>query len=519
MPANSFVLDYLYGLEDLPLLINSSGGFYQHPLGSNFGWEILPAFDFFPALEFDSWVTIGTAAQAPGFTFNDVDDSFDAFASGEALYLNPSLPQASFWMTPIDETNYGQGNEENQILIAQLTVDSSAIIHGIINANAEFQSTWGLDQTDFQGMEFNSFNSDFSYIGCTDTLATNYNGALFQIDETCFYPCALELLLEDTTPTCPEESNGVINVSAIGAQYSSSFHLYSGSDLITSNSSGQFTALPSAEYTILVNDAAGCESQIDVDLQEFNQDLITLETNVLAEISCPNADDAAIYAIGMGGSGLFEKFTLSNTAWNGGFFAIQDEFFEGDTCIFYNQGPGNYSVFATDDNGCTSPTHEIEISSPVTPEWNIQSTAPSCTNGDDGSVEISVFVEDSAYLEGVHFNFSNSTFTQNPLDINLLPGIYQIELIDSVGCSYPMEFALDNPADSVDCLGICLSDLNLNGICDSYELFTASSAVSSASCGPNTMWDSELQKCVPNLSCPTDLDNDSTTGASDFLYS
>ena len=42
MPANSFVLEYLYGSEDLPLLINSSGGFYQHPLGSNFGWEILP---------------------------------------------------------------------------------------------------------------------------------------------------------------------------------------------------------------------------------------------------------------------------------------------------------------------------------------------------------------------------------------------------------------------------------------------------------------------------------------------
>ncbi|MDG2208633.1 MAG: hypothetical protein P8K81_01455, partial [Flavobacteriales bacterium] len=50
----------LFGNSDNPWLTMSTGDFYQHPLGADFGGNINPGFfGYFPELEFDSWLTIG----------------------------------------------------------------------------------------------------------------------------------------------------------------------------------------------------------------------------------------------------------------------------------------------------------------------------------------------------------------------------------------------------------------------------------------------------------------------------
>ena len=49
----------LFGNADYPWWTTTTGTFYQHPLGEDFGGNINPGFfSYFPELEYDSWLTI-----------------------------------------------------------------------------------------------------------------------------------------------------------------------------------------------------------------------------------------------------------------------------------------------------------------------------------------------------------------------------------------------------------------------------------------------------------------------------
>ena len=68
-----------------PLTLTSTDGFYQNTLGSNTGWTINPAFfTAFPAIEFDSWITLGVMNQDEVTGQPNTVGLEDAFASFDA---------------------------------------------------------------------------------------------------------------------------------------------------------------------------------------------------------------------------------------------------------------------------------------------------------------------------------------------------------------------------------------------------------------------------------------------------
>ena len=62
-----------------------------------------------------------------------------------------------------------------------------------------------------------------------------------------------------------------------------------------------------------------------------------------------------------------------------------------------------------------------------------------------------------------------------------------------------------------ECGGLCPSDINNNGICDTEE------SGAYIYCGEGTVWNPLTLECEVSSSCPTDLDGDGATAVGDLL--
>ena len=92
----------VFGDAQAPWITSSTGNFYQHPLGDDFGGNIVPGFfSYFPDLEFDSWLTIGAE---PGDEFNALAQQnmylyLPSFNAGEDMVIDTE-DGASIFLSP-----------------------------------------------------------------------------------------------------------------------------------------------------------------------------------------------------------------------------------------------------------------------------------------------------------------------------------------------------------------------------------------------------------------------------------
>jgi hypothetical protein len=116
-------VDAVYGDSDNELTIESSTSFYQNPFGG-YGTPSESLFDFFPSLEFDSFVTIGLlndtgdAMMDIGIDWTDFEDN------GGAIWTDNGT-----WFATPDEPQVREVN--GRVLIGQFTTDGD--ISGFIN--------------------------------------------------------------------------------------------------------------------------------------------------------------------------------------------------------------------------------------------------------------------------------------------------------------------------------------------------------------------------------------------------
>ena len=116
-------VDAVYGDSDNALTIESSTSFYQNPFGG-YGTPSESLFEFFPSLEFDSFVTIGLlndtgdAMMDIGIDWTDFEDN------GGAIWTDNGT-----WFATPDEPQVREVN--GRVLIGQFTTDGD--ISGFIN--------------------------------------------------------------------------------------------------------------------------------------------------------------------------------------------------------------------------------------------------------------------------------------------------------------------------------------------------------------------------------------------------
>lgn len=185
-----------------------------------------------------------------------------------------------------------------------------------------------------------------------------------------------------------------------------------------------------ADTTSAINNLAPGTYTVTVSQGACNETLsftITQPDSMTAQASSLNA-------VCFGGNGQIILTVSGGTApytylWN-----------TGATTSSFNDTAGIYSVTITDAHGCNKVVSGLTISEPNLLQLILTPTPVTCIVGNDGHVDLVVTGGTKPYT----YHWSNGT--TNPNVSNLLPGIYQVVVIDANGC-----IATDT-AD-VQCLG------------------------------------------------------------------
>ena len=181
-PTNDVEVTAMYGTEVAPweMLTTANDGFYNNPVGADFGGSINPMFfAAFPELEYDSWFTIGAE---PGdddglnSAFDSGLTSLDDFNSGGDFIVNTFVggsvfvvPGANAQGVPVD----------GKVLLGQFT--TTGVVSALVNV--QFRDS---DQVSYyaEGM---ALTFPAPGVGCTDEAACNYDADAI-IDSGCVYP-------------------------------------------------------------------------------------------------------------------------------------------------------------------------------------------------------------------------------------------------------------------------------------------------------------------------------------------
>lgn len=201
-----------------------------------------------------------------------------------------------------------------------------------------------------------------------------------------------------------------------------------GENLAGQNSSKKIFGL--AQYTLvdsLVLDWNSGTHEVYYDVA-VNQQLYLIEgASFLEPIEIAYNGDLEICS---GDSIVLDGGEQDNLVWNTGD--------EGQYLTVYNSG--SYSVTATNQFGLSSYSDTVQVVISPTPQVDFDVQGVSCTNADDGSLEVSIST-------GPMQQIVWSTGEENTLVLTGLDGgIYSFTGIDSYGCSVSGEAAIIEPA-------------------------------------------------------------------------
>jgi hypothetical protein len=172
----------VYGDQTIPLVLTSTHGFYQNTIGAPFGWNINPAFfGSFAALEYDSWITIGSEDNLVVGTHNTVGMDMTSFEAGGNLVIDSA--NGGSWFTLFGETA-AQAGADLKVLVAQLTVPLGATISGIFNVQVYVNGNQS-QSTQYHGIEFSI--GPVIVLGCIFESACNYDSEATMDDGSCEY--------------------------------------------------------------------------------------------------------------------------------------------------------------------------------------------------------------------------------------------------------------------------------------------------------------------------------------------
>lgn len=407
-------LSAVYGLAGEPLVISSTEPFYQTSLGANVGSDILAAlFGTFPQVEFDSFVTIGRASNAdPGVGITAQQSAaepwLDNFAAGGDIEMNGVIGGAWFTLFGVDAVNAIAG-PDSKVLIGQFTTQGE--LSGFVNAQV-FVEGVQANQSTVVGIPFSS-NVD-AVFGCTNPEADNYDPAATVDDGSCILPCLLaidEIVL--TATTCPDTNNGAAQIIVSGGQGAVTYQLDGGNVLAVNN----FTQLTAGEHTIVVADSQGCLIEQTFDVP--SPDPIAVNLTLASPILCNGAANGVISVEAAGGTGTILVDLEAN---------LEDA---AEVTEYSDLGPGQYTVYAIDENNCTGQSTSITLTQPSAVQVNITGQAgASCADTADGTVVVTA----AGGTGTLEFSIDGGETFQTSNIFNVTPGSYQVIAVDDNGC-------------------------------------------------------------------------------------
>ena len=295
---------------------------------------------------------------------------------------------------------------------SKINVTCNAQNNGSISVNASSMNS-AISYTLMPGNitnttgNFASLHANIYTITATDNIGCNT-----QTIVTITQPLPLTWASATIIPaSCFGSFDGSINSQATGG---TGIYTYSLLPSNVINTTGLFTNLPASNYTINCIDAKGCS--ISTSLQITQAPTLNISSLSTTNVSCFGLNNGSINVSTVGGNGTisFSTNPATSTVTNG---------------LLANLAISNYTVIATDANGCTKTSTTI-ITQPNAISWtNFLKTSPSCIPGNDGSMQ---FV-----ISGGTPNYSyllNGLASTNNIS-NLASGIYTLVVTDANNCT------------------------------------------------------------------------------------
>jgi gliding motility-associated-like protein len=265
--------------------------------------------------------------------------------------------------------------------------------------------------------------------------------------------------------TCNGSSDGSIQASANGG--SGIYNFTWDNSIVSQNLVGVATN----SYSLVVKDNLGCEvSQIFT----VNEPSVISINSTVSDVTCFGLNNGQINITSIGGVGNYSYL------WNN---ASSDS-------LLQNIITGNYSVVATDGNGCTA-VESFTVNQPSQLVLSDVVNAVQCNGGSDGGIDLSITGGTPTYL----YSWSNGSTTQ---DINgLSAGLYTVTVTDANNCSASSSYSITQPS---------LLTVSLNGVnptCGASN-GSISAAVSGGASGYSYLWsNSSTASSISNVAVGT----------------
>ena len=259
--------------------------------------------------------------------------------------------------------------------------------------------------------------------------------------------CTTSSIVNLINPNAPSFANVVIsqancagaNTGSITATVTGGVGaiLYAINPLGLNNNNGIFNNLPVNIYTITATDANNCVVTTTATIVQPSA-LVWAQAN-MNNITCNGLTNGSIQVLATGGNGAINYTLMPGNINNA-------------TGIFSPLVANNYTVTATDANGCTL-TSIFTITNPAALNWNIPNQNNiTCFNANNGSINSPAIggtgIINYQLMPG---NINNQTGQFN----NLGPATYTVTATDANGCSITSSYSLISPT--------ALSILNLVG--------------------------------------------------------
>lgn len=497
---DDFVVE-VNGEATRPILVSTTTSWYHSPFGAEVGSSINPAFyPISPALVYDTWVTIGKESSTdPGSAVTTVGTWFPQFEAGGDIDISDIFGGAWFILpNPGNQPVNGLPDANNRVLIGQFTTDGDIV--GYVNVTVYINGN--NENINFEeGLAFTSIEG--AVLGCNDSEATNFDPDATVNDGSCVFPCALQASLNITNPLCSNGTTGSFQVVAAGAQAGVTYQLNGGNVLGNPN----YNNVPVGNHLMLVSDGVGCQVELNFAIQapapivvtpqvvsqvtcngaangvlggtvsggtgELTFSLSSDFSNPITELNFTNLTPGpkVIYVIDENGctgqstsvnitqpTAIQGSITGSSPAscaetedgvlvvqffgGAGGFtFSTDGENFAAGNLI--NVGPGTYTVFAQDANGCVvESNNQVTLSSPAPIALSPSVTNPLCAGDETGAISGMATGGNGGFTYTVNDGESSNMLTASDLG----DGVYTITVLDSEGCTASFEAVVQAPA-------------------------------------------------------------------------
>ena len=285
--------------------------------------------------------------------------------------------------------------------------------------------------------------------GSYTVTVTDANGCIDSSTVTVTEPSQAFAVITTTNSalTCNGDADASITVSTSGAQGATSYSWSNGASGPTVNNLG------AGSYTVTATDGNNCQA--------------TQAITIVNPSPVPSPSISAVDPTCGGSNGTANiTNTQANTSY--AWFSGSSTTSLSSATSLTSLSPGNYSVIATDINGCSSAAGTFNLVDQTVAMTISTDTLNniSCYNGSDGFVNVAI----SGGVAPYSYAWSNGS--AGSVLANVSGGVYNVVVTDNNGCIDSTSITLTTPSQALDVVTLSSSNLSCYG--DSTATITVS---------------------------------------------